>query len=150
MIFYHLKWNFIFIKMTDMISIPTLSFKLTCALITTPTSLCLFTSFWVNHVHMKISYRFEIFFQSKDRYEIHTVLSFILPQFIWAQVKSWLKTEVRFSTEMKSHTGLSSFHFSCEHTLKSLFVSHVALMLQSCYACYATVYLRYSVLFLLP
>ena len=79
MIFYHLKWNFIFVKMTDMKSIPTLSFKRTCALIATPPSLCLFTSFWVNHVHMKISYRLEIFFQSKDWYEIHTVLSFILP-----------------------------------------------------------------------
>ena len=50
------------------------------------------------------------------RYETHTVLSFILPQFMGTQVKSWLNTEVRFSTEMKSHTGLSSFRLSCEHT----------------------------------
>ena len=32
MIFYHPKWNFISVKMTDMKSIPALSFKRTCAL----------------------------------------------------------------------------------------------------------------------
>ena len=32
MIFYHKKWNFISVKMTDMKSIPSLSFKCTCAL----------------------------------------------------------------------------------------------------------------------
>ena len=32
MIFYHKKWNFISVKMTDMKSIPSLSFKSTCAL----------------------------------------------------------------------------------------------------------------------
>ena len=52
------------------------------------------------------------------RYETHTVLSFILPQFMGTQVKSWLNTEVRFSTEMKSHTGLNSFRLSCERTFK--------------------------------
>ena len=31
-IFYHPKWNFISVKMTDMKSIPALSFKRTCAL----------------------------------------------------------------------------------------------------------------------
>ena len=51
------------------------------------------------------------------QHEIHTVLSFILPQFIWIQVKNWLNTEVRFSTKMKFHTGLSSFCLSCEGTL---------------------------------
>ena len=33
MIFYHPKWNFISVKMTDMKSIPALSLKRTCALI---------------------------------------------------------------------------------------------------------------------
>ena len=42
-----------------------------------------------------------VFIGQNDRYEIRTVLSFILPQFVWI--------EVRFSTEMKSHTSLSSF-----------------------------------------
>ena len=65
MIFYHLNWNFIFGKMTDMKAILTLSFKHTCALIITPTSLCLFISFRVNYVHMKISCRFEISFNQK-------------------------------------------------------------------------------------
>ena len=32
MMFYHPKWNFISLKMTDMKSIPALSFKCTCAL----------------------------------------------------------------------------------------------------------------------
>ena len=32
MIFYHPKWNFIFVKMSDMKSTPALSFKRTCAL----------------------------------------------------------------------------------------------------------------------
>ena len=32
MIFYHPKWNFISVKVTDMKSIPALSFKRTCAL----------------------------------------------------------------------------------------------------------------------
>ena len=32
MIFYHLRWNFISVKMTDVKSIPALSFKCTCAL----------------------------------------------------------------------------------------------------------------------
>ena len=32
MIFYHAKWNFISVKVTDMKSIPALSFKRTCAL----------------------------------------------------------------------------------------------------------------------
>ena len=32
MIFYHSKWKFIFVKMTDMESIPALSFKRTCAI----------------------------------------------------------------------------------------------------------------------
>ena len=47
-----------------------------------------------------------------DRYETHTVLSFISLQFMGTQVK-------RFSTEMKSHTGLSSFCLSCERTLRN-------------------------------
>ena len=35
MIFHHPKWNFILVKMTDMKSIPSLSFNRTCALIAT-------------------------------------------------------------------------------------------------------------------
>ena len=67
---------------------------------------------WKSHAGLKFH------FGQNDRYEIHTVLSFISPQFMWTQVKSWLNTKVRFSTEMKSHTGLSSFRLSCERTLK--------------------------------
>ena len=66
-------------------------------------------------------------FGQNDRYEIHTVLSFISPQFMWTQVKSWLNTEVKFSTEMKSHTGLSPFHLSCECT-HSLSLGHSTVM----------------------
>ena len=40
--------------------------------------------------------------------------------FIWTQVKSWLNTDVKFSTEMKSCTGLSSPRLSCERTLDAI------------------------------
>ena len=65
-------------------------------------------------------------FCQNDRYEIHTVLSFISPQFIWTQVQKWLKTEVRFSTEMKSRTVLSLFRLSYERTLTSEFFYKLA------------------------
>ena len=55
-------------------------------------------------------------FGQNDRYEIHAGSIFISPQFTWTQVKSLLNTEVRFSTEMKSHTGVNSFRLSCERT----------------------------------
>ena len=55
-------------------------------------------------------------FGQNDRYEIHDGSIFISPQFTWTQVKSWLNTEVIFSTEMKSHTGVNSFRLSCERT----------------------------------
>ena len=49
---------------------------------------------------------FKFHFGQNDLYEIHTDLSFISAQFMRTQVKSWLNTEVGFSTEMKSHTSL--------------------------------------------
>ena len=58
---------------------------------------------WKSHAGLKFH------FSQNDRYEIHTVLSFISPQFMWTQAKNWLSNEERFSTEMKSHTGLSSY-----------------------------------------
>ena len=64
---------------------------------------------WKSHPGLKF------YFGQNDRYEIHTVL----PQFMRTQVKSWPNTEVRFSTKMKSHTGLSSFRPSCERTLRT-------------------------------
>ena len=120
MIFYYPKWNFISVKMTDMKPIPALSFKRTCASNATSNEsalihfvsgkLCLHENLlpvW-NFISVKIQ---------NGRYEIHTTLRFISPQFMWTQVKSRLSTEVRFSTEMKSHVGLSSFHLSCKPTL---------------------------------
>ena len=79
MIFYHSKWNFIFVKMTDMTSIPALSFKRTCPLNTTSnkSAFIYFISFRVNCVRKKISRRFEISFRSKwpiwnpCRFEFH-------------------------------------------------------------------------------
>ena len=113
MIFYHPKLNFISVKMSDMKSIPTLSFKRTCALNATSnkSALIQFVSGKLSHAGLKFH------FGQNGGYEIDTVWSFISPQFMWAQVKSWLKTKVRISTEMKSHTGFSSFRFSCERTL---------------------------------
>ena len=66
---------------------------------------------WKSHARLKFH------FGQNDWYEIHTVLSFISPQFMWTQLKSWLNTKVRFSTEIKSHIGVSSFRLSCERTL---------------------------------
>ena len=67
---------------------------------------------WKYHASLKIH------FDQNDQYEIQTVLSFILPQFMWTQVKSWLNMRVRFLTKMKSHTGLNSIRFSCKRTNK--------------------------------
>ena len=66
---------------------------------------------WKFHAGLKFH------FGQNDRYEVHIVLSFILPQFMWTHVNSSLNTEVIFSTKMKSHTGLSSLSLSCERTL---------------------------------
>ena len=66
---------------------------------------------WKSHAGLKFH------FSQNDRYEIHTVLRFISPQFMRTQIKSWVNTEVRFSTEIKSHAGLSLFRLSCERTL---------------------------------
>ena len=113
MIFHHPKWNFISVKITDMKSIPTMSFKRTCALSATSNESALIhfvSGELCSHENLTPVWNFH--FGQNDRYEIHTDLCFISPQFMWTQVKSWLNTEVRFSTEMKSHTGLSSFHLS--------------------------------------
>ena len=67
---------------------------------------------WKCHASLKFH------FGQNERYEIHTILSLFSLQFIGTQVKSWLNTEVRFSTEMKSHTALSWFYLSCKRTLK--------------------------------
>ena len=66
---------------------------------------------WKSHAGLKFH------FGQNYRHEIHTGLSFILPQFIWTPAKSWLNAERRFSTKMKLHNGLSSFHLSCEGTV---------------------------------
>ena len=54
------------------------------------------------------------------RFEFHFALIHV------NTIKSWLNTEVRFSTEMKSHTGLSSFRLSCERTFKIIDFHYVA------------------------
>ena len=105
-------------KVTDIKSIPAMSFKRTCALNTIfnkslrihfVSGKILFT--WKPHAGLKFH------FVQNDRYKIHVILSFVLSQLTWTQVKSWLNTEVRFSNKMKSHTGLSLFLLSCERTL---------------------------------
>ena len=114
MVFYHPKWNFISVKVTDMKPIPALSFKGICALIATSNESAL-----IHFVSGKLCSHENLMTVRNDRYEIHTVLGFISPQFLWTQVKSWLNTEVRFSTETKSHTGWSSFHLSFERILNA-------------------------------
>ena len=94
-----------------------MSFKRTCALIAISNESALihfalgnfFT--WKSHAGLKLH------FGENDRYEIHTGLHLISPQFMRTQLKKWLSTEVRFSTEIKSYTSLSSFRLSCEGTL---------------------------------
>ena len=141
----HTSWNFISVKMTTVKSIPALSFKRTCALNATSneSSLHLFISFRVNYVHMKISCRFEISFRSNWRYEIHTVLSFISPQFMWTQVKSWLngaseifsRNEISYRFEfisplMWTYSKSMCFHFflycTSWHFIKKFFTTHVS------------------------
>ena len=63
-------------------------------------------------LHDTLSPEMKFHLCQNDRYETHTVLSFISLQFMGTQVK-------RFSTEMKSHTGLGSFCLSCERTLRN-------------------------------
>ena len=116
-IFYHPKWNFISVKMTDTKFIPALSFKCTFALTQHPTGLHLFIPFQINYVHMKISCHFKILFRSKwpiwnpYRFEFHF-------DSVPVNTSKELTEHLRFSTEIKSHTGLSSFRLSCERTLK--------------------------------
>ena len=97
MIFYYPKWNCIPVKITDMKSVPTLSFKHTCALITTSNESALIhfvSGKLCSHENFVPVWNFH--FGQNDWYEIHTVLSLTSPQFMWTQVNSWLNTEVRF------------------------------------------------------
>ena len=97
-----------------------------------PTILRLFISLWVNFVHIKISCRFKILFRSKWLIRNSYWLSFILTQFMWTEAKSWLNTKVRFSTEIKSHTGLSSFRLSRQRTLINTLLSPISSLSTSC------------------
>ena len=84
MIFYHPKWNFISVKMTDMKLIPTLSFKRTCGLYATSNEFMLihFVSGKLNsHGNLMPVWNF-ISVMTDWIYEIHTVLSLISPQFM--------------------------------------------------------------------
>ena len=114
MIFYHSKWNFISVKMTASV----MSFKCTCNLsaISNKSALNHFTSskFFSNENLMPVWN----FISVKMIIGIQTGLTFTSPKFMWTQVKSWLNTKLRFSTKMKSHTSLSWFYISCEHTLQ--------------------------------
>ena len=83
---------------------PTMTFKRTCSLSAIFSESALI-SFALGKFCSHENLRFKISFRSK----FHTGLGFISSQFMWKQVKSWLKTEVRFLTETKSHTGLNSF-----------------------------------------
>ena len=111
MISYHPKWSFISVKMTTLKSIPALSFKLTCALNAKSNESVLIqflSGKLCSHENLMSVWNF-ISVKMTD-------MKHILPQFMRTHVKSWLNTEVRFSTEMKSHIGLSSFRLSCERT----------------------------------
>ena len=119
MIFYHPKWNFISLKMTDMKSIAALSFKRTCALnaISNESALIHFVSgklcshenlmpVW-NFISVKLTiwnpYRFEFHFAS-----IHVNTN-----------KELTENRSEIFNQMKSHNGLNSFRLSCERSLNS-------------------------------
>ena len=116
-LFYHPKWNFISVKMTYMKSIPAVSFKRTCALnaISNASALIQFVSGkFCSHKNLIPVWNF-ISVKVTDMKSIP----------FW---QSWLNTEVRFSTEMKSHTDLSSFRLSCERTLNNWNISEIILV----------------------
>ena len=94
-----------------------MSFKRTCALIAISNESALIHFALGNFFTWKSNAGLKLHFGENDRYEIHTGLHLISPQFMRTQLKKWLSTEVRFSTEIKSYTSLSSFRLSCEGTL---------------------------------
>ena len=95
---------------------PAMSFKRACALnpISNESALIHFVSGkFCSPENLILKFHFG----QNDRYEIHTGLSFVLPQLIWTYVKSRLNAQVNFSAEIKSHTCSSLFRLSCERTL---------------------------------
>ena len=117
-IFYQRKWIF-FCQNDHNETTTVMSFKRTCAWngIFDESALIHFVSgvfFFTSRSRTGLKFPFD----QNYRYEIHIGLSFISPQFIWSQAKSWLNIEMRLSNQIKSHTGLSSFRLSCERTLK--------------------------------
>ena len=78
LIFYHPKWNLISVKMIA----PAMSFKRACALnpISNESALIHFVSGkFCSPENLILKFHFG----QNDRYEIHTGLSFVLPQLIW-------------------------------------------------------------------
>ena len=111
-LFYHPKWNFISVKMTDMKFITTMSSKHTCALdaISYESALIrLVSGKFCSHENLMPVWNF-----------ISVKMTYMKsPRFMWTQIKSWSNTEVRFSTKIKSNTDLSSFrlfsYWKCDH-----------------------------------
>ena len=77
---------------------------------------------WKSHAGL------DFHFGQNDRYEIHIVLSFISPQFMWTQIKSWLKTEVRFSTKWNLITVW--IHFASH--VNVVLIQHAEAVVQRC------------------
>ena len=98
-------------------SIPALSFRPTCALnaiFNKPALIRFVSSKPCSHENLMPVWNL-ISVKMTDMKPIPFWISFRLNSF---GHKSWLNTEVRFSTEIKSHTGLSSFCLPCERTLR--------------------------------
>ena len=86
MIFYHPKWNFMSVKVTDMKSIPTFSFKRTCALIH-------FASIHVNTSKELTDHGSEIF--NRNDLQLSYRFEFILP-LMWTYCQ-WLLNKMLLS-----------------------------------------------------
>ena len=105
----------VFIKMTEMKFIPAMSlFQTHMRIIRSIQRVCAYTFLFENLMPI---WNF-ISVKMTDMKSIPVRVSFI-----WTQVKSWLNTDVKFSTEMKSCTGLSSPRLSCERTLRLMLSS---------------------------
>ena len=108
MIFYHPKWNFVSVKMTDMKSIPALSFKRTCALNATSNESAL-----VHFISSKLCSQ-ENLMPLWNFISIKMTDMKSIPFWVSFCVNS-CEHRSEISTEMKSHTGLSSFRLSWEY-----------------------------------
>ena len=85
-----------------------------------------FISLWAFTVYMENSVRkipFEILLRSIDRIEICTEVSFTTPEVMWKLIMNLTHTEVKFYSEVKCQTGLSSLRYHVNVLLGKAFIT---------------------------